>query len=269
MDFNLDAYFQRVGYKGTSNLDLNTVKKLCSLHTQTIAFENLNPLLGIPVKIDQNSLQNKMVYKQRGGDCYEHNLLFYHVLQTIGFKVTPFPARVLKHQSEGDISPKTHIFLQVLIGDDKFLTDVGFGKETLTGPIPFEMNKIHRTPHRQYRIQEKSNHHLMQSLTKRGWENMYSFLPRRFYFSDCKVANWYVSTHPDSPFTNGLIAARAGNKCTYTLSNNKFKVHHLDGKSELRVLKSVEEIKEILKDIFKIDLPDVDNLRSSLSSVLK
>src|SRR5699024_6935022 len=61
-------------------------------------------------------------------------------LQAMGFQVIPLPARVLKHHSEGDIPPKTHILLQVLIGEDKFLVDVGFGKETLTGPIPFKMD---------------------------------------------------------------------------------------------------------------------------------
>lgn len=269
MEFNLEAYFERIGYEGVAEVDFGTLKKLSFLHTQTLPFENLNPFLGIPVKIDQTSLQNKMVQKQRGGYCYEHNLLFCYALQAMGFQVIPLPARVLKHHSEGDIPPKTHILLQVLIGEDKFLVDVGFGKETLTGPIPFKMDKAHPTPHKYYRIQKKSKHYLMQCRTQRGWGDMYSFLPRRFYFADCKVANWYVSTHPDSPFTQGLIAARAGNKCTYTLSNHKFKVHHINGSSDLKVLNSVEEMKEVLTDIFKIDLPDVDHVTSSLSRVLK
>src|SRR5690606_22597526 len=135
--------------------------------------------------------------KQRGGYCFEHNLLFYYVLKAIGFQVTPFPARVLKHHSDEAIPPKTHILLQVSIKDKKFLIDVGFGKETLTGPIPFEMNKNHKTPHKQYRIQENSREYLMQSLSEDGWENMYCFIAHPFYYADRTVANWYVSTHPD------------------------------------------------------------------------
>src|SRR5699024_11501632 len=96
MEFNLEAYFERIGYEGVAEVDFGTLKKLSFLHTQTLPFENLNPFLGIPVKIDQTSLQNKMVQKQRGGYCYEHNLLFCYALQAMGLPGNSAPSKGVK-----------------------------------------------------------------------------------------------------------------------------------------------------------------------------
>lgn len=51
MEFNLEAYFERIGYEGVAEVDFDTLKKLSFLHTQTLPFENLNPFLGIPVNL--------------------------------------------------------------------------------------------------------------------------------------------------------------------------------------------------------------------------
>lgn len=85
---DLSAYFKRIGYdKEDPSASSKTLKKLHRLHTQAIPFENLNPLLGLPVKLDTKSLQQKLVYDERGGYCFEHNLLFKRILETIGFSV--------------------------------------------------------------------------------------------------------------------------------------------------------------------------------------
>ena len=44
-------------------------------HTEAIPFENLNPLLRWPVRLDPASLEEKMVRGGRGGYCFEPNLL--------------------------------------------------------------------------------------------------------------------------------------------------------------------------------------------------
>ena len=75
-DFDLRAYFQRIGYGGPSTPRLETLCEIHRLHPQTIAFENLNPLLHWPILLDAQSLQQKMVKQRRGGYCYEHAPLF-------------------------------------------------------------------------------------------------------------------------------------------------------------------------------------------------
>lgn len=92
---DLNAYFQRIGYDEEETTTLNVLQELHRLHTQAIPFENLNSFLGIPVKLDMESIQKKLVHDGRGGYCFEQNLLFKQVLEQLGFSVRGLSARVL------------------------------------------------------------------------------------------------------------------------------------------------------------------------------
>src|SRR2546429_5728860 len=85
---DLDGYFQRIGYTGERRARLNMLRAIHVRHPEAIAFENLNPLLKWPVRLDAPSLQQKLVRDGRGGYCFEQNLLLSHVLTGLGFKVT-------------------------------------------------------------------------------------------------------------------------------------------------------------------------------------
>jgi len=50
---DLDAYFARIGYAGARTPDLATLRAIHALHPAAIPFENLDPLLGRPVPLDQ------------------------------------------------------------------------------------------------------------------------------------------------------------------------------------------------------------------------
>ena len=84
---DLDTYFRRIGFAGEAVPDRATLDAIHRLHPQAIAFENLDPLLGVPVRLDAAALQDKLVRSGRGGYCYEHNLLLMHVLKALGFDV--------------------------------------------------------------------------------------------------------------------------------------------------------------------------------------
>lgn len=108
---DLDAYFQRIGYAGARTPTLDTLRAIQLRHTETIAFENLNPLMRWPVRLDIESLQEKLVRDGRGGYCYEQNLLFCHVLKVLGFQVTGLAARVLWNEPDAAITSLTHAAL--------------------------------------------------------------------------------------------------------------------------------------------------------------
>ncbi len=84
---DLDAYLRRVGWHGRVAADLASLRGLAVAHVATIPFENLTPLLGLPVELDTPALERKLVHEGRGGYCFEQNLLFAAVLRTIGFEV--------------------------------------------------------------------------------------------------------------------------------------------------------------------------------------
>jgi arylamine N-acetyltransferase len=56
-------------------------------HNRSIPFENLDPLMGIPVAdLSAGALADKLVHRRRGGYCYEHNGLMGYVLEALGFE---------------------------------------------------------------------------------------------------------------------------------------------------------------------------------------
>jgi arylamine N-acetyltransferase len=79
------AYFGRIGYRGPAEPTVETVHALVAAHNQSIPFENLDPLLGIPVAdLSAAALTDKLVHRRRGGYCYEHNGLMGYVLDRVG-----------------------------------------------------------------------------------------------------------------------------------------------------------------------------------------
>ena len=115
--FDLDAYLERIGYRGPRRATLDTLEALHALHPTAIPFENLNPLLGWPVALDIDSLQKKMVAGGRGGWCFEHNTLFRHALEALGFSVISLAARVLwDAPPDSPIGPRSHMLLLVNLG---------------------------------------------------------------------------------------------------------------------------------------------------------
>jgi N-hydroxyarylamine O-acetyltransferase len=102
---DLHAYLQRIDHGRPVSPDLSTLQALAAAQVGAIPFENLNPLLGLPVDLDPAALQRKLVHDGRGGYCFEQNLLFPEVLRAIGFEVSALVARVLWMQPRDGINP--------------------------------------------------------------------------------------------------------------------------------------------------------------------
>lgn len=254
---NLEAYFERITYPGPRTAGLDVLKELHRLHPQTFAFENLNPYLRIPVTLDLETLQKKMIFDGRGGYCFEQNLLFKAVLEELEFEVKGLSARILWNQPEGTITSRGHMLLLIDLDDQKYIADVGFGGLTLTAPLRLEPNREQQTPHESFRLLEKeTDEFIMQAKVKEEWKSIYRFDLQEQFQPDFEVTNWYLSNHPESHFVTGLIAARPDKRKRYTLHGNKFSIHRLGGKSEKLEIPTVKELKRILQETFHLQLPD-------------
>ncbi len=74
MALDLTAYFDRINYRGATDPTLDVLQDLVTVHSRTIPFENLDPLLGVPVDdLSPQALADKLVLRRRGGYCFEHN----------------------------------------------------------------------------------------------------------------------------------------------------------------------------------------------------
>jgi N-hydroxyarylamine O-acetyltransferase len=253
---DLDGYFQRIGYGGARAPTLETLRGIHLRHALTIPFENLDPFLRRPVRLDLTSLQQKLVRDRRGGYCFEHNLLFKAVLDALGFQVTGLAARVMWNLPDGVTLPRTHMLLRIPLDGQDYLADVGFGGQTLTAPIKLIADIEQATPHEPFRLLRAGDDLFLKQAKLRGeWKPLHRFDLQPQLLPDYEVANWYVSTHPESRFVKNLTAAMPAPGRRYALFNREFTVHPLDGPSEQRQLSGAREIRAVLEEVFGLAIP--------------
>ena len=265
---DLTSYFERIGYAEKSAPTLETLRALHLCHTETIPFENLNPLVGWPVRLDEESLVRKLVYEQRGGYCFEHNLLFMRVLETIGFRVTGLAARVLWNAAEGATTMRSHMLLRIDCDEEIYIADVGFGGQTLTGPLRLVPDVEQATPHEPFRLIERDGDFVLQSSIQGAWKSLYRFDLQPQHAIDYEAANYYLSVHPNSIFRTTLRAARPAAGRRYALLDNQLAVHVLNGATERRALASVAEIRSVLEELFLLRVPESSELDAAIARFL-
>ena len=268
VDFDLDAYFQRIGYSGSSAANLETLTAIHLRHPQTIPFENLNPLLRWPVRLDVQSLQHKLVRERRGGYCFEQNLLLSHALRQLGFQVRGLAARVLWNAPEGTVTPRGHMLLLIDLDGHPFLADVGFGGLTLTSPMRLQVGVEQHTPHETFRLSASGDAFLMEAKIGSVWRSLYHFDLQEQLLPDYEVTSWYLSNHPSSHFVTGLIAARPDLDRRYALRNNELAVHHMNGATDRQVMTSAAALRATLENTFRLAVPDGPELQAALERVV-
>jgi len=265
---DLPAYLARIGLPAAPAAPtLDALQALVLHHQQVIPFENLNPFAGLPVSLDLADIQRKLVHDQRGGYCYEHNLLFGAVLRSLGFQVDDLSARVLWGRPDDAITPRTHMLLVVHEDGESYVTDVGFGGQTPTGVLRLRTDVAQDTPHGSFRLQQDTSTWRLQSRVQGDWRSLYRFDLQPTYRVDYEVSNHYVSTYPDSHFVTNLVAARPSPRGRHTLLNRDYNEYGLDGSVNKRHLSSVEEIRAVLRDVFGLTLPDTPLLKRKLDAL--
>ncbi len=200
---DLDAYLSRIGVPGRPDLD-----ELHRAHVTTIPFENLDPRRGIPVSLELDDLERKLVSDRRGGYCFEQNLLLKSALEALGADVDMYLARVRVGSPHGTARPRTHLVLGVQADGARWHADVGFGNGTLREPIPFGVGGEYEHAGWRHRVVQDGPELVLRSLDQSGqWVDLYGFVPEPVPLVDVVTSNWYTSTYPRSPFVTGLIVS--------------------------------------------------------------
>ena len=256
-EFRLQDYLARIGYRGATSVNLDTLKALQTAHLDAIPFEALDPLLRRPVKLDLASVQAKLVDGNRGGYCYEHNLLFRAALVAIGFDVTGLAGRVRwMSPPDSPLGPKTHMMLRVDLADGAFLADVGFGACLLDAPLLLKTDIEQTTALGTYRITESGGLLWLNAKRQGGWRTMYVFDLQPQLQADYELGNWFTSTNPTIPLTTRLIMERLSVDRRYRLVDRILSTEARDGEVVTeRTLASARELDEVLCDTFRITPP--------------
>jgi N-hydroxyarylamine O-acetyltransferase len=265
--FDRDAWLKRIDYAGSPTPTLETLQGLVFAHSRKIAYESIDVLLDRPPKLDLASLQHKMIGGERGGYCFEQNMLFRGGLRAMGYEVTSLQARVVRGLDIDAPRPMLHMVLRVDLPEGRFLADVGFGNLAPTAPLLMAPDVEQDTPHETMRFVAMGDELTLQSRLGERWEHIYRvvLLPR--FDAEYEMCNWFTGTHPQSPYLNNLIAARPGpDRTRLTLFNARFNVRHSSGDVERRTLQDEGEFRDVLTNAFEIKLSDED-LRTALTHV--
>ncbi len=209
--FDLDAYLERIGLNGSPS-----VAQVHRAHLTSIPFENLDPHRGLPVSLEVEDLERKLVSERRGGYCFEQNLLLKAALEALGAEVDMFLARMRLDAKPGVARPRSHLLLRVSENGASWHADVGFVRGILE-PIPFGPGPMQEQSGWSFRVVEDGPELVLQRLAGDEWADIYGFLPQPVPLIDVETSNWWTSTHPRSLFVCGLIVGVRGDDGSGTL----------------------------------------------------
>lgn len=263
---NVNAYFERIGFAGSIAPTLATLETILGLHVAAISFENLNPLLGLPVDLELKAIEKKLLAEQRGGYCFEHNLLLGAVLRELDYPVRNLAARVLLNDL--DPAEATHMLLLVDITGTTYLVDAGFGGSTPSSPLKLRADSEQTTPHDVYRLTGGQQDWLLETRAGDAWKALYRFDMVEKSAEDYAGINLALSTRPDSPFVQELRVALAPPGKRLKLWNNRLTTHVTGEAPETLTLSSIEELRDVLSGTFGIQLPAAELLDTKLEEIL-
>lgn len=254
---DMGVYLNRIGYDRPVKPDVPTVRGLQTAHLRSIPFENLDIALKRPIRLDEESIWDKLIRQRRGGFCYELNGLFAWLLKQIGFEATCLNARVF--DSEGNLGidfDHLALLVQVPGRSERWLADVGFG-DSFIEPLSLETRDEQVQGLRAYKLEDSSNGHIVWQRNYSGsWEQQYFFdlQPHRFpeeYEAGCL----YHQTSPRSSFTRGSIISRATADGRVSLEDGRLIVTK-NGRRVEREISSKEEYDALLKEHFGVILKE-------------
>ncbi|MEO8114801.1 MAG: arylamine N-acetyltransferase [Phenylobacterium sp.] len=248
---DLEAYFDRIGFRGEARADLETLRALHRGHLLAISYENLDVQLGRPVSTSAADAFDKLVTRRRGGWCYEMNGLLGAVLDEIGFKVTRLAGGVHR-LARGDEAVGNHLVLRVDLGEP-WIADVGFG-DGIREPFPLTAG-VHSADGYDYRLERLDadwwrfhNHPL-------GGAPNFDFTLEPADPAHLAAKCQELQTSPQSIFVMTAICQRHTPEALLLLRGRALR-RVRPGEKEDRLLGSADEFVEVLARDFDLDLPE-------------
>jgi len=239
-------YLKRIGFEGPAAHDYETLKKLQRCHLMAVPYENLDILAGIPLKLDTESLYEKIVVRRRGGYCFELNGAFGALLRGLGFDVTDCMARFFKNEKE--IPMRRHRVLKVRCGDGLFLCDAGVGMISPVFPVRLDTFEEQAIGNELYRI-EKDGFlgTVIHQCVEGVWDRFFSFTDEPQLDIDFVMPSFYCEKHPDSPFIKDyMLAILTGFGGKNSLNGDNLSCWDKNGKHKVTI-----ESEEMRSEVFE------------------
>lgn len=246
---NVQAYLDRIGYRGSLAPTAETLRALQVAHLQTVPFENLSIHAAQPIVLDEEALFDKVVTRRRGGFCYELNGLFFTLLRALGFEVDRLSAGVTR--MKGGFGPEfDHLTLKVRLAET-WLADIGFG-DSFREPLLLDERGEQAQGDRVYRIDDDGDRLILWQRQGEGpWERQYRFSLQPHELAEYEEMCHYHQTSPESHFTLKRLCTLATPEGRVTLSGLRL-ITTRNGVRQERVLENEAEQAATLRELFGI-----------------
>ncbi|MEQ9466857.1 MAG: arylamine N-acetyltransferase [Ekhidna sp.] len=224
---DVKAYLDRIALK-RQEPTLSYLKQLQKAHLLHIPFENLDIHYGSKIILDYSKIFDKIVYRKRGGFCYELNGLFYHLLYHLGYDCQVIAGRVMSEQTGEFGRPYDHMAIVVDLENEHWLVDVGFGDGAIS-PLRIKPGIIQMDHTRYWRIDTDPDENFILRLS-----NDTSYFETKLLFTteEKQLIQFmemcdYHQTSPASPFTQKKLVTMLEPNGRITLTDRKLKISEL------------------------------------------
>lgn len=239
----INCVFKTADYENLANLQ--------KCHLCTVPYENLDILNDTPIKLDTESLFDKIVRRKRGGYCFEVNKLFGELLRALGYEVTDLAARYLR--GEEGVPMRRHHVLKVSCADGVYLCDVGVGEPLPIEPVPYLTEEPFTDSFGGVYFFRKDDllGHVLCEEYKGGVRDVISFTEELWVQADYETISFWCEKSPISFFNKDIILAiRQLPRTRITLSGKV--LHRFCGDSFEEKHLNDDELKCEMKETFGI-----------------
>jgi N-hydroxyarylamine O-acetyltransferase len=236
----------------TASDDVEFLRELQSKHIARYSFNSLAAVLGQDISLEVGVIFNKIVEKQRGGYCFEHNKLVLNVLAELGFDVRLLMAKVV-YNRDVDVARTHRVTLLNLNGYD-YIVDAGFGHFGARFPVKLELGLEQDQGDGIYRIVQNShNDYCYQVFKDDAFFTLYTFNLHHYSEAECLPAHFYSHKSPDAAFVNNMVVCRKFYNDILSLRNSEF-FRISNSETVTTVITSAKQLHKILTETFELNL---------------
>lgn len=260
----LEACLARIKYEKTITLTKECLDDLIFSCQCNVPYDNLDVFdYGREVKLDGQSLYEKIVVNGRGGYCFELNGFFYRILKGLGFDVVPTCCRIMfgpvKGPENNFIDHRASI---VTIDGQRYFCDVGTGAPMPLAALPIVEDVWQDTRGQQFCIRTGDEYNWYE-LHRRSYDaesgeykeylDLY-FLNAAVQECDFMTPNYYMYLSKDSLPNNRRMVSRKTETGYLDITNDIFTEVVNGVKTERQV--PCEELLPLIREVFEIDITE-------------
>lgn len=245
-------FLERIGLSADTKITKNYefLKLIQYNSVLNIAYENLDILDKKPLKLDAQSLFEKIVTNKRGGYCFEVNALLSWFFKENGFEVKDYFARFLRGEKE--IPMRRHRILTVKCDDGVYFCDIGIGQAAPRYPVKLEEGLVQEQFGESYKFEKDERGYVLYDLHKGAWREFISFTEDIAYEIDFVQPSFYCEAHADSVFNKAPMLAIKTSDGRKTIDGRTYKVFAGDTLLHIEENITDERFGELLYNEFKI-----------------